>query len=257
LESEGWRHPSFVQIWGPRGAAYLVRRYDLAPLTLGRLPRDPRALDDLHKRTDAAVAVLSRRDEADQLELRRLAVTGRFLLEWDTRTSMVRVVAPPEVDVEQSRLELARRFLRVFAPATVADFATWAGINAAEARETWARLAGLTTVQVEGAPAQVLALPTGATERFVRLLPAEDPFLRLGRAALAGRYVADVFPKHPTTVIRGAVVDTGRVVGWWQRRGGRVAITPLVRGDWLELAEAEAWALPIPGAISDVQINLA
>src|SRR5438128_4887672 len=36
-----WRDPRFVQVWGPRGAVYVVPAQDVAVFTLGRLPRNP------------------------------------------------------------------------------------------------------------------------------------------------------------------------------------------------------------------------
>src|SRR3989442_5160646 len=36
-----WKDPRFVQVWGPRGAVYVVPSQDLAVFTLGRIPRNP------------------------------------------------------------------------------------------------------------------------------------------------------------------------------------------------------------------------
>src|SRR5437879_5196280 len=36
-----WRDPRFVQVWGPRGAVYVVPGRDVAVFTLGRFPRNP------------------------------------------------------------------------------------------------------------------------------------------------------------------------------------------------------------------------
>src|SRR5205809_6366628 len=36
-----WKDPRFVQVWGPRGAVYVVPGHDVAVFTLGRFPRNP------------------------------------------------------------------------------------------------------------------------------------------------------------------------------------------------------------------------
>src|SRR5437899_7640701 len=36
-----WKDPRFVQVWGPRGAVYVVPARDVAVFTLGRVPRNP------------------------------------------------------------------------------------------------------------------------------------------------------------------------------------------------------------------------
>src|SRR5207245_5683319 len=41
VSPSAWKDPRFVQIWGPRGAVYVVPGHDVAIFTLGRLPRDP------------------------------------------------------------------------------------------------------------------------------------------------------------------------------------------------------------------------
>src|SRR3989442_11339047 len=41
VSPSAWKVPGFVQVWGPRGAVYVVPRRDVAVFTLGRFPRDP------------------------------------------------------------------------------------------------------------------------------------------------------------------------------------------------------------------------
>ena len=68
--------------------------------------------------------------------LRYAAQTGTVLLRWDgARQPVVWTVPPPATDPGRARLELARRYLHVFGPATPASFARWAGIAPSE--ETW------------------------------------------------------------------------------------------------------------------------
>src|SRR5438094_9393739 len=53
-----WKDPRCAQLWGPRGAVYVVPRHGVAVFTLGRFPRDPvlgasvRAAADAAKRAD-------------------------------------------------------------------------------------------------------------------------------------------------------------------------------------------------------------
>src|SRR2546423_9211917 len=41
VSPSAWRDPRFVQVWGPRGAVYVVPSRDVAVFTLGRSPRNP------------------------------------------------------------------------------------------------------------------------------------------------------------------------------------------------------------------------
>ena len=86
-------------------------------------------------------------------------------------------------DGDGARVELARRFLRAFAPAVPEHLAACAGIGVEDARARFARLA-FETVEVRfgGRPAWVLASDVEAladppAALGVRLLPPDDPFL--------------------------------------------------------------------------------
>src|SRR3989454_12736092 len=41
VSPSAWKDPRFVQVWGPRGAVYVVPAHDVAVFTLGRFPRNP------------------------------------------------------------------------------------------------------------------------------------------------------------------------------------------------------------------------
>src|SRR5437667_12570079 len=41
VSPSAWKDSRFVQVWGPRGAVYVVPGHDVAVFTLGRLPRNP------------------------------------------------------------------------------------------------------------------------------------------------------------------------------------------------------------------------
>jgi hypothetical protein len=73
--------------------------------------------------------------------LRYAAPTGRVLLRWEgARQPVVWTVPAPSMDPEHARLELARRYLHVFGPATAASFAEWAGIRPKQAHAAFTAL---------------------------------------------------------------------------------------------------------------------
>jgi hypothetical protein len=133
-------HPALVQVWGPRFSAYVVAADDVAPFTLGRLSDEPRRRDRVERTAAALHAFLDGREmpdgEAgrgmgvDPNTLRYAAPTGTVLIRWDgARQTSVRSAPRPSVDPAAARLELARRYLHVFGPATPQSFGEWAGIK--------------------------------------------------------------------------------------------------------------------------------
>ena len=105
-------------------------------------------------------------------------------MRWDgARQPTIWTVPPPALDPGDARLELARRYLHVFGPATAEAFAEWAGIRPARGRATFDALAGsLTPVRTPVGDAWILtededALRTsvGGDVASARLLPSGDP----------------------------------------------------------------------------------
>ena len=136
--------PSLVQLWGPRYSAYVVAAPDLAVFSLGRLPDDARGrrrAEDLGRRLHAFLdgrrmtcSEAGRALGVHPNALRYAAPTGTVLIRWDgARQPPVWTVPPPDADPRDARLELARRYLHVFGPATPLGFARWAGIRPAAA----------------------------------------------------------------------------------------------------------------------------
>jgi hypothetical protein len=84
--------------------------------------------------------------------------------------------------------ELLRRFLRAYGPATVADFAAWAGIGGGQPQAIWDRVREeMVPVALEAGKAGSLrwilaedrrALRAGAAEMPTRLLSPGDPLLQ-------------------------------------------------------------------------------
>lgn len=140
-EPASWEDPSLVQVWGPRFSAYVVAERDRAVFTLGRLPDEAGPLkraQDIAARLGAVLAgarmpfseAARAMGEQDANRLRYAAPTGTVVMRWDgARQPEIWNVPAPDVEPHEARLELARRYLHVFGPATPEAFATWAGIR--------------------------------------------------------------------------------------------------------------------------------
>ena len=144
------------------------------------------------------------------------------------------------LDGDAAVLEVARRFLRAYAPATADDFRRWWAISEPQARK---RLQALDVEQVEvaGEPAYVLADDAGAlreaqADETVRLLPGFDPWV-IG----ATRHSAALMPDpsyrdrvhRPQGWVSPVLTVGGLIAGTWrhERKGAAldVAISPFER----------------------------
>ena len=275
---DAWADPSLVQLWGPRFAVYVVAAEDLAVFSLGRLPdggEPRRRAEDLARRLNAFLD--GRRmtySEAGQAlgvhpnSLRYAAPTGTVLIRWDgARQPHVWTVPPPNVDPLDARLELARRYLHVFGPATPAAFADWAGIRPrAAGRAVFDTLGeSLTPVRTPVGDAWILTsdeptfrAPAGPTAS-ARLLPSGDSYWLLQGA---DRELMVPGPDHRRAlwtprVWPGAVLVHGVIVGTWRRSQTDVTIeswrglSPAER----EAVEAEAASMPLPGVRQGVRVR--
>jgi hypothetical protein len=150
----------------------------------------------------------------------------------EPRDGREQVLAPlelPAVDPEAARLELTRRFLRAYGPATPADLAGWTNTGVVEARRRFAALAGELTG--DGLLAEDAAAPARArTPTGVRLLAAGDPYLQSrDRATL----VPDPGVRTrlwPATAAPGAVLVDGEVVATWRARRKKDVLELTVTG---------------------------
>jgi hypothetical protein len=269
------RDPSLVQLWGPRYSTYVVAACDVAVFTLGRLPDEPgprRRAEDLAARlrdvlggarvTDGAAG---RALGVHHNSLRYAAPTGTVLISWDgARAPIIWTVPPPGVDPYDARLELARRFLHVFGPATPDAFARWAGIAPRRAHETFQPLRpSLTPVHTPVGDAWILSRDeptfrlTPAPSAPARLLPSGDTFfLGADRALL----VPDADRRQelwPSRVWPGALLLDGDVAGTWRRAEATVTVRPWRRLSPAErhAVEAEAHALPLPGLTAPIRVQ--
>jgi hypothetical protein len=270
-----WEDPSLVQLWGPRYHAYVVAARDLAIFSLGRLPdggKTRRTADDLAARLHAALdGGRMRYDDAGQAigvhgnALRYAALTGTVAIRWEgARLPIVWTVPPPEIDPRDARLELARRYLHIFGPATPEAFADWAGMAQRAAAAAFDALP-LTPVRTPVGDAWILTRDEATfrvpsvTPAAARLLPSGDAYFLL-QGADRELLVADADRRGELWTSRvwpGALLVEGEVVGVWRRAHGTVTVQTWRRLSRAarEAVEAEAASLPLPGVEGRIVIR--
>ncbi|WP_308104664.1 winged helix DNA-binding domain-containing protein [Actinocorallia sp. API 0066] len=136
------------------------------------------ALGDVVKDFQYVIALMGRECRLVRAEVRGGWRSDAYAYTaWESWTG----TPPTRAEPEEARVELARRYLHGFGPATVADLRWWAGWTV---RDTKAALAELDTteVSVAGAPALVLTadlpdLRDAAPPTGVRLLPYWDALM--------------------------------------------------------------------------------
>lgn len=273
-----WADPSLVQLWGPRWSVYVVAAPDLAVFSLGRLADG----GELRRRADDYAGRLydfldGRKMSYGEVgrglglhpnSLRYAAPTGTVLIRWDgARQPTVWTVPPPKVDPREARLELARRYLHVFGPATPAAFAEWAGIRPRTAGLAPFDALGesLTPVRTPVGDAWILTsdeptfIAPGGPAASARLLPSGDAYFLL-QGADRELLVPDPDNRRQlwtTRVWPGAVLLEGEIVGTWRRANTDVTIkswrrlSPTER----EAVESEAASMPLPGNRESVRVS--
>jgi hypothetical protein len=272
-----WEDPSLVQLWGPRFSAYVVAARDAAIFSLGRLPDDAagrRRAEDFAARLEAFLGgrqmTYSEAGHAlgvHPTALRHAAPTGRVLIRWDaTQKPIVWMVPPPEADPADARLELARRYLHVFGPATPEAFAGWAGIPDAGGRAAFEALVGsLTPVRTPVGEGWILASDEAAftsparPPAPARLLPSGDAYFLL-QGADRDLLVPEVELRRTLWTPRvwpGAVLVGGDLAGTWRRADASVTIQAWRRlsRDERDAVEAEAASLPLPGLRGPIVVH--
>jgi len=275
---ETWEDPSLIQLWGPRYSVYVVAATDHAVFSLGRLPdhgAGRQRAEDLAGRLHAFLD--GRRLGCTEVghslgvhpnSFRYGAATGTVLIRWDgARQPPVWTVPAPDVDPREARLELARRYLHVFGPATPTGFAQWAGIRPTSAgRAAFDALAeSLTPVQTPAGDAWILTgdepsfRAPGAPAAPARLLPSGDAYTLL-QGADRELLVPDADDRRRLWTPRvwpGAVLVAGEIVGTWRRSQADLTVEPWRRLSAAERAavEAEAASLPLPGIRESVRVR--
>jgi hypothetical protein len=272
-----WEDPSLVQLWGPRYNAYVVAARDLAVFSLGRLPEEGatrRVAEDIAARLRSVLGGrrMTVHEAGDALgvnhnRLRYGALTGTVVMRWEgARAPVVWTVPPPEVDPAEARLELARRYLHVFGPATPAAFARWAGIGPREGASAFEALrSSVAPVQTPIGDAWILSRDEPAFRAAdgpvapARLLPSGDAYFLL-QGADRELLVPDASCRAElwtTRVWPGALLVEGEVAGTWRRADATMTVQT-----WRKLSRAaraavedEASALPLPGVQGRVVVR--
>lgn len=274
-----WEDPSLVQLWGPRFTVFVVAARDHAVFSLGTLPDDAKGrlraqtiaarlhafLDGTRMNYEEAGRGLGL---ANANTLRYAAATGTVLIRWEgARRPVIWTVPAPDVDPADARLELARRYLHVYGPATPASFGQWSGTGPRAAAAAFDMLGrSLTPVRTPIGDAWILAQDEAAFRSgaaglagAVRLLPSGDPYLVLQGpdrelvvpdAALRGElWTPRVWP--------GGLLIGGEIAGTWRR-----ADTVLTVRTWRTLSAAErdavvaeAESLPLPGITQRIVVR--
>jgi winged helix DNA-binding protein len=264
-----WEDPSLVQLWGPRFNVFVVPARDLAVFSLGTLPDDARGrrrAEDLAARLHAVLggARMGYGAAGDALgvhpnSLRYAAATGTVLIRWDgARQATIWTVPPPETGPHEARLELARRYLHVYGPATPESFARWAGIGARYGAAAFDELGGsLTPVRTPAGDAWILSRDEMAFRAApgpsapARLLPSGDAYF-LCHGADRDLMVPDPARRDALWTPRvwpGALLVAGEIAGTWRRADTVLTMQPwrsLTRAE-RDAVAAEAESLPLPG----------
>jgi hypothetical protein len=261
--------PSLAQLWGPRYSTYVVAATDRAIFTLGRLIGDPRSERRATQLADDIEAFLGGRrmgyhDVGNAMGvvpngLKYAAPSGRLVIRWEgARQPVIWMLPRPVTTSDHAGLELARRYLHVFGPATPASFTTWAGISGGQGAAAFTSLGGsVAPVRTPIGDGWILAedersftAPASATAP-ARLLPSGDAYY-----LLQGRDRELLVPEPDrraalwtTRVWPGAVLVHGEVVGTWRRDAAVMTIETwrTLSGAERAAVETEAADLPLPG----------
>jgi hypothetical protein len=278
-EPATWEDPSLVQLWGPRFSVFVVAERDIAPFSLGTLSDDPgarRRAEEVAARLHAFLAgrrmtygEVGRALGINPNSLRYAAPTGTVLIRWEgARSSLVWTMPAPEVDPRDARLELARRYVRVYGPSTPTAFARWAGIGPRYGEAAFEALGGsLTPVRTPIGDAWILTKdePTMRAHRGpsapARLLPSGDAYFLL-QGVDRELLVPDAKRRGALWTPRvwpGALLVGGEVVGTWRRAGAVLNVEP-----WRRLSEAardaivaEAESMPLPDIAGRIVVRWA
>jgi hypothetical protein len=163
-----------------------------------------------------------------------------------------------ELDPDEARVQLVRRWLERFGPGTAADLKWWTGWPMGEVRAALARL-DTVDVDLEGALGFVLAADDAAVappEPWIALLPGLDPTPMGWQARdwYLGEHKPRLFDR--TGNIGATVWADGRIVGGWaQRKDGEVVTRVLEDIGRAALAEVDAAAARLQTLLGAVRVT--
>ena len=166
------------------------------------------------------------------------------MIRWDgARQPTVWTVPPPDTDPRDARLELARRYLHIYGPATPEAFGRWAGIGRRDGTAAFEALGtSLTPVATPVGDAWILSQDEAGFRAGpgpvapARLLPSGDALFLLHGADRdllvpdAGRRSALWTPR----VWPGGLLVGGEIAGIWRRADAVLTVQP-----WRKLSRAE------------------
>ena len=164
----------------------------------------------------------------------------------------------PELPVEESRVQLVRRWLASFGPGTAADVKWWTGWTAGQVKRALADIE-LVEVDLDGQVGLVLAEdvePIAAPEPWVALLPALDPTAMgwFERSWYLGPHGPSLFDRSGN--IGPTVWSNGRIIGGWaQRPTGEVAYRLLEDVGRDVAAEVERQAAQLAAWIGSIRVK--
>ena len=274
---DAWADPSLAQVWGPRFSVFVVPAEDAALFTIGRYPDDARGRNVADSTAARLHDVLGGRRMRDRdaaremvghpFHIRYATTTGTIRIRWEGALApRIWAVPRPSIQPFDARLELARRYLHVYGPATPASFAKWAGIGAKQSRDAFQGLAAeVMDVETPIGDGSILTTdePTfraaPAPPAAARLLPSGDAYFLLhgiDRELL----VPDAKRRGELWTSRvwpGAVLVAGEVVGVWRRAGADFSVNAWRTLSRVERSavEGEAASLPLPGLRTDIQVR--
>jgi uncharacterized protein YcaQ len=140
-----------------------------------------------------------------------------------------------DIDPDGAVVEVARRYLRAYGPATKDDFGRWFGAWPGVGKAAWAGLAAeLVPVSIEGRRADVLSVDLKqlrgiAPASSVRLLASFDPYL-MGHNNRDHLFEAAYRARVSRTAgwISAVVLVDGRVVATWSHRVAKQTLSLVV-----------------------------
>ena len=181
------------------------------------------------------------------------------------RQSAVWTVPPPETDPRDARLELARRYLHIYGPATPEAFGQRAGIGRRHGIAAFEALrTSLTLVHTPVGDAWILTQDEAALRAAprpaasTRLLPSGDAYLLL-QGADRDLLVPDADRRRALWTPRvwpGSLLLGGEIAGIWRRADTTLTVQPwrLSRAE-RDAVTAEAKSLPLPGARNKIVVR--
>ena len=254
-----WTGHTLVKTWLMRGTLHITRAEDLPVFTAAMSRRwiTPNnawigaALGETPMTREELIAAVAKGRPPRVREalrsgwggmLKPAARNGRLCF-GPSRGQSVTFVSPQKwltrwraADPDAALVEVARRYLRVYGPATKTDFARWWGAWPGVGSAAWSALADdIVPVGVEGSRMDLLAADLEAARDdaagSVRLLPQFDPYL-LGHSNRDHLFDRAYSAKVSRTAgwISAVVLVSGSVVGTWTHtndaKGMRVTVAP-------------------------------